>query len=140
MGYQPAIYRKQGGNKLVVTANGFLTKVMSATDVDAQNNTLTVAQIAGGIVVHTSVTGAGTVTTDTAANIIAGASGVGALEQDGETVQCYYVNDGSQTLTFSGGTGVTVADTGQTIAADESAILLFRRASATTVTLYIFGA
>lgn len=124
---------------LLVTA-GRIREVMTPTDVDAQNNTLTVAQIVDGIVVHTSVTAAGTVTTDTATAIVAGASGVGALTANGQTIKCYYVNDGTQVLTFAGGTGVTVADTGQTIGADEAAILLFRRTSATAVTLYILGA
>jgi hypothetical protein len=124
---------------LLVTA-GRIREVLTPTDVDAQDNTLVVAQIAGGIVVHTSVTGAGTVTTDTAANIIAGSSGVGALTANGQCIACYYINDGDQTLTFAGGTDVTVADTGQTIAAHEAALLIFRRTSATAVTLYIIGA
>jgi len=114
--------------------------LMTATDVDAQTNTLTVAQIVGGIVVHTSVTGSGTVTTDTAVNIIAGSNGDGILTNVGDTEICYYINDGDQTLTFAGGTDVTVADTGQTVAANESAILLFRKTAATTVTMYVIGA
>jgi len=119
---------------------GRVREVLTPVDVDAQNNTLTVAQIVAGIVVHTSVTGAGTVTTDTAANIIAGSGGVGALKNNGETISCRYINDGTQTLTLSAGTGVTIADAGQTIAADEAALLLFRRTSATAVTVYIIGA
>lgn len=118
---------------------GRFTQVLTPTDVDAQNNTLTVAQIVAGIVVHTSVTPGGTVTTDTAANIIAGSGGAGALTMDGQTIACYYINDGTQVLTFAGGTGVTIADTGQTVTADEAALVLFRRASATTVTAYILG-
>lgn len=109
---------------------------LSVTDEDSQNVTLTAAEILGGITVQTSVTGAGTATTDTAENIIDGCS----LKRNGDTIQSYYVNDGSQVVTFAGGTDVTVADAGQTLAANESAILLFRRATASTVTLYIFGA
>lgn len=119
---------------LLVTA-GRIREVMAATDVDAQNHTLTAANIFAGIVVHTSVTGAGTVTTDTAVNIVAG-----GLTADGQCILCYYINDGDQTVTFAGGEGVTAADVGQTVAENESAILLFRRASATTVTMYHFGA
>lgn len=121
---------------LLVTA-GRIREVMTPTDVDAQNNTLTVAQIVAGIVVHTSVTGGGTVTTDTAANIIAGAAGVGALTADGQAIKCYYVNDGDQTLTFAGGTGVTIADTGRTIGNNGAGTLLFRRTGAAAVTMYI---
>lgn len=124
---------------LLVTA-GRIREVLTPTDVDTQNHTLTVANIVNGIVVHTTTTGGGTVTTDTAANIIAGSSGVGALTADGQSIICYYINDGDQTATFAGGTNVTVADTGQTVATNESAILLFRRTSATAVTLYIIGA
>lgn len=119
---------------------GRLRQVMTATDVDAQNNTLTVAQIVGGILVHTSVTGGGTVTTDTATNIVAGASSVGALTANGQTISVLYINDGSQTLTFAGGTGVTIADTSQTIASHEAALVVFLRTSATAVTAYIVGA
>lgn len=115
---------------------GRLREVLTPVDVDATNNTLTVAQINSGIVVHTSVTGGGTVTTDTAANIIA----TGALTQNGQCLKCYYINDGDQTLTLAGGDSVTIADTGQTIATNESALLLFRRASATTVVCYVLGA
>lgn len=119
---------------------GRMREVLTPTDVDAQHNTLTVAQIVAGIVVHTSVTGGGTVTTDTAANIVAGDSGVGALASDGQVIRCYYINDGDQTLTFAGGDSVTIADTGQTIGNNESAVLLFRRTGAGTVTMYTLGA
>jgi len=134
----PLTYMDRLGGWTVSSARN--REVMTPTDVDAQNNTLTVAQIVGGIVVHTSVTGGGTVTTDTAANIIAGSSGKGVLAADGESIICWYINDGIQTLTFAGGVGVTIADTGQTIANQESALLLFRRASPTTVVMYHIGA
>lgn len=102
-------------------------------DVDAQNDTLLAADINGGITVHTSVTGGGTITTDTATNIIATCQ----LNTNGETIKMYYINDGTQTLTFAGGTGVTIADTGNTILTNESAVLLFRRVTSTTVTVYV---
>lgn len=120
---------------LLVTA-GRIREVMTATDVDTQSHTLTSANILAGIVVHTSTSGAGAVTTDTAANIIAHVP----LDANGQCVACYYVNDGDQTLTLGGGTNVTISDTGQTIASNEAALLLFRRASATAVTCYIVGA
>ena len=120
--------------------SGRLIEALSATDVDAQNGTLSAAQIAGGIVVHTSATGGGTVTTGTALAIIAGNAGVGALKNDGECIKCYYINDGTQVLTLAGGTDVTISDTGQTIGADEAALLIFRRTSATEVTCYVLGA
>jgi hypothetical protein len=119
---------------------GRMRESLTPADVDAQHNTLTVAQIVGGIVVHTSVTGGGNVTTDTAVNIVAGATGVGALTANGQVIRCYYINDGDQTLTFVAGDGVTLADVGQTIAINESAVLLFRRTAADAVTMYAVGA
>ena len=127
------------GMGLVITS-GRVREILTPTDVDAQNNTLSVAQIVGGIVVHTSASGGGTVTTDTAENIIAGSSSVGALTTDGECITCYYINDGNQTLTFAGGTDVTISDTGQTSAQNTAVLLLFRRASSTTVVCYVLGA
>ncbi len=126
-------------NAAGVRSAGRVIEKLTPTDVDAQNNTLTVAQIVAGIVVHTSASAGGTVTTDTAANIIAGSSGAGALANDGDTIKVYYVNDGTQTLTFAGGTGVTIADTGATILVNQAAIVLFRRASSTTVVAYVMS-
>ena len=124
---------------LRVRGNGNVIKTLTVTDVNTQNDTMTVAEIVTGIYVHTSVTGGGTITTDTAANIIAGATSVGALTADNDCYQTYYINDGDQTVTFAGGDSVTVADTGQTIAENESAILLWCRATDATVKLYIIG-
>jgi len=112
---------------------GRLREAMTATDVDAQNNTLTAAQINAGIVVHTSVTGGGTVTTDTAANIISNCG----LDENNQVIKVYYVNDGDQTLTFAGGSGVTIADTGSTILTNEAAMVLFQRTSSTAVKAFV---
>lgn len=113
----------------------------TSTDVDAQHNIFTVAQAVAGVVRHTSVTGAGTVTTDTAANYIAGSSSLGVLGANGDSYAVYYINDGDQTLTFAAGdANVTLGDAGQTIANNEAAILLLRRTSATAVTIDIVGA
>lgn len=102
-------------------------------DVDAQNDTLLAADINGGITVHTSVTGGGTVTTDTGANIVSTCR----LNTDGEMIRMYYINDGTETLTFAAGSGITIADVGNVILQNESATLLFRRTSASAVTMYI---
>lgn len=126
--------------RIASLVGGRLVENLTPVDVDAQNNTLSAAQIAAGIVVHTSTTGGGTVTTATAAQIIAGSGGRGKLKKDGNSILVYYINDGDQTLTLQAGDGVTVADTGQTIATNESAVLLFRRVSATAVVCYVLGA
>jgi len=119
---------------LTVTA-GRIKEGLETTDVDARSHTLTHGNISKGIVVHTSVTGGGTVTTDTASNIV----GNLGLTANHQTVKCYYINDGDQVLTFAGGTGVTLSDAGQTLAENESAILLFQRTGATAIKLHIIG-
>ena len=120
---------------LRVGASRIIEKLTN-TDVDAQNNTLTAAQILAGIITHTSVTGGGTVTTDTALLIIAGCG----LTANGDSIRCLYVNDGDQTLTLAGGTDVTISDTGQTIATNEAAYLQFVRLTSTTVLCVVVGA
>lgn len=121
----------------VIRFGSRIVQRLSNTDVDAQHGVLTAAQIAGGIITHTSATGAGTVSIDSATNIIAGTA---ALATTNDCVEVFYINDGNQTLTLAAGTGITISDTGQTIAADEAAILLFQRTSATAVTCYVLGA
>jgi hypothetical protein len=115
-----------------------VTQRLTNTDVDAQDGVFTAAQFAGGIVTHTSASGAGAVTTDTAANYIANTA-LG-LSTTNDTVLCYYINDGNQTLTFTGAVGVTLSDAGQTVGDNEAAVILLRRTSATAVTMTIVGA
>jgi len=123
--------------KLLVDSDR-LTEILSVTDVNAQShNPLSAAEIKGGIVVHTSATGGGTVTLDTAANIIAGVP----LTENGQVVKCYYINDGEEDLTFAQDSGATttISDTGQLCLADEGVLLLVRRVSASAVKVYILG-
>ena len=122
--------------KLLVDSSR-LTEIMTVTDVNAQDNTLTAAQIKAGIVVHTSATGGGTVTMDTAANIIAGVP----LTEDNQCVKVYYINDGDQDLTFAQDTGNTclVADTGAILMADEGVLLMIQRTSSTACKMYCVG-
>ena len=116
-----------------VYVSGRITESLTNTDVDAQANTLTAAQILGGIVTHTSATGGGDVTLDTAANIISGCN----LSKDNEAIKCYYINDGNQTLTLAVASGTTIADTGNTILTNEAAVLLIVRTSSTAVKVYM---
>lgn len=121
------------GDAAVTTRSGRNTEILTVVDDDSQNMTLAAADILAGINVHTSTSSGGTVTTDTAANIIANVP----LGKDNESITSYYINDGDQTCTFAGGTGVTVADTGNTVLINEAAVLVWRRTSSTAVTLYI---
>ena len=114
---------------------GRLRRVLTVTDVNARHNAeVTAAQINGGIVVHTSETGAGNVTFTDAANIISGCG----LDTDGQCIKLYYINDGDRELTLANSSGgdTTIADTGNTILENEAAILLIRRTSATAVKVF----
>ena len=118
-----------------VVNEGRVVETLTVTDENSQNVTLLAAEIKGGIVLHTSASGAGTTTTDTAANIVAGIP----LTADNQCVKCYYINDGDQEVTFAGGTGVTIADTAQLATPDGGMTLIFRRTGATAVTMYMIG-
>lgn len=116
---------------------GLLREVRTVTDEDGQNATITAAEMGTGIIMHTSNTGGGTITTDTAANIIAGSGNLPPLTVDGQCVTTYFVNDGNQTDTFSAGANVTISDTGNTVVADSAATLLWCRTGAAAVSLHI---
>tara|TARA_Y100000592_G_scaffold88461_1_gene144305 strand:- start:354 stop:809 length:456 start_codon:yes stop_codon:yes gene_type:complete len=115
---------------------GRQTQKFTHADADTQNHTLTVAQIKDGLLVHTSTTGAGTLTTPTAAAIIAGDSGVGALEQNGDSIIMYYMNDGNQTVTVTAGSNVTVLGDAD-VPTNTGATLIFRRHSSTAVRCFV---
>jgi len=121
------------GDAAVTTRSGRTTEILTAVDDDSRHMTLAAADILAGINVHTSVTGGGTVTTDTAANIIANVP----LGKNNESITSYYINDGNQTATFAAGTGVTLANAANTVLTNEAAVLIWRRTSSTAVTLYI---
>tara|TARA_R100000789_G_scaffold8825_1_gene12854 strand:- start:1214 stop:1627 length:414 start_codon:yes stop_codon:yes gene_type:complete len=121
------------GDAAVTTRSGRNTEILTVVNDDSTDMTLAAADILAGINVHTSASSGGTVTTDTAANIIANVP----LGKDNESITSYYINDGDQTCTFAGGTGVTVGDTANTVLINEAAVLVWRRTSSTAVTLYI---
>ena len=121
------------GDAAVTTRSGRNTEILTIVNDDSQNMTLAAADILAGVNIHTTTTSGGTVTTDTAANIIATVP----LAKDNESIKSSYYNDGDQTATFAGGTGVTVVDTGNTVATNEGATLTWIRTSSTAVTLCI---
>lgn len=95
------------------------------TSVATQNSTPTAAQLLGGYIHHTSVTGAGTATLDTAANIDAAIPGVAT----GDEFECLYANVGTQTVTITTNTGLTLKGT-VAIPAGKNAVLYFARTAA----------
>lgn len=137
--YNSVVHERQGGDALVIGSGGLFVQNLGLTDLTtAGAETYTAAQLKGGLITR-DPNGAGrTDTTDTAANLIAGLG----LDDDGDSHQCRLINtaDAAEAITLQGGTGVTVANAGQTVGQNESALLVFRRTSATAVTLYVIGA
>jgi hypothetical protein len=119
-------FLKRGTNAKVVSINqlGF-GRFVTREDQDAQNATLLAAQLAKGLLVHTSVTGGGTLTVDTASNLVAAFP----EWQIGETRECYYQNDGDQTVTLTGDTGTTRVSA-QTIATLQGRRIVFLKTAA----------
>ena len=122
------LFRKKSDRTILfsIGANG-IGEGLTRVDVDAQNATLPAATLASGLLVHTSVTGAGTLTVDTAANLDAAFP----EWQIGETMRCHYVNDGTQTVTLTGATGVTRVSA-MTIATLQGATIVFLKTAAST--------
>ena len=125
------VYAAQDGGATVYC--GRVIETMSATGVTAQNHTVTAANINSGILIHTTTTGPGVLTTDTATNIISTCG----LDTDGDCATMYYINDGTQLATFAAGTGVTIGFCCQYIASKKTAKFIFRRTGGSAVTLYI---
>lgn len=131
---------KVGGASLAAFTPGGLVRSMTRTDIDAQNGTLSAAGIKGGLIVHTSTTGGGTLTFDTADNILALFPGIAV----GDVIECFLINDGDQTDTLAADAGptITLVDAGQTIASNESAhlLLLVTAVADPAITVYHVGA
>lgn len=130
-------------NLFKVSALGFrvlltdrIFKTITPVDIDAQNGTLLAASVASGLIVHTSAVGGGTLTFDTGANYAAQFPDMPI----GSALEFVIVNDGNQTDTLAVAAGVTIANVAQTIAANESAIVMLRKTAAATYVAYIVGA
>lgn len=141
-------YSKATGNVLMTLRGdtdcvefpaGRVSQLASTTDIDTQNGTMTAAAIAGGIIIHTSNTAGGTLTFDTAANIIAAVPSLATL---GATYDFIVVNDGDQTVTLANDAGptVTISDTGQTIAINESALIRLINTGTGALAAHVVGA
>ncbi len=100
-------------------------------DIDAQSGTITAANMVSGLIVHTSVTGAGTITTDTGTNIDAAFPGLAV----GDAIEVYYVNDGTQTVTLTGASGCVVLSA-QTIATLQGRKLTFVKLAANSFNVF----
>lgn len=123
--------RSNNAKVLAIGING-LGRFVTQVDVDAQNSTLPAATLASGLLVHTSVTGAGTLTVDTGANL----DTAFPEWQIGEVRECYYYNDGTQTVTLTGATGATRLGAG-TIATLQGCKIAFLKTAAATYSVWI---
>ena len=126
--------------KFFNTATGRATLTLSSigpgqevtrVDVDSQNATLSAATMLSGLLVHTSVTGAGTLTLDTGANIEAAFP----EWQVGEVYSVFYLNDGTQTVTLTTATGAT-ALSAQTIATLQGRMIRFLKTATDTYSVW----
>lgn len=126
--------------KFVTAATGRGTLTLSTigpgqevtrVDVDTQNATLPASTLLSGFLVHTSVTGAGTLTVDTGANL----DTAFPEWQVGEVYSCFYLNDGTQTVTLTGDTGTT-ALSAQTIATLQGRMIRFLKTAAATYSVW----
>lgn len=104
---------------------------LTRVDIDAQNAAPTAAQFKSGLLVHTSVTGAGTLTLPTGALFEAAFPDL----QVGDVVTCEYLNDGTQTVTLTGDTGMT-ALSAQTIATLQGRTLFIMKTGTETYDLW----
>jgi len=120
------IKRSDNAKVATISANGGFGRFVTRVDADEQNTTLTAAIFASGLLVHTSVTGGGTLTLDTGANL----DSAFPDWQIGETRWCYYQNDGNQTVTLTGATG-TVRVSAQTIATLQGRRIVILKQAAT---------
>lgn len=122
------VFKRVAGNGIAFTHGRYgVGRGLTRVDKDEQNTTLLAADLAAGLLVHTSVTGGGTLTVDTGANLDA------AFPEwpIGATMECSYVNDGNQTVTLTGATGTTRLSA-QTIATLQGRRIVFLKTAAET--------
>lgn len=130
-GYLKHTTKATGRTVLAYSSIGYGQEV-TRVDVDAQNATMPASTILSGLLVHTSVTGAGTLTVDTGANL----DSAFPEWQIGEVYGCHYYNDGTQTVTLTGDTGTTRLGAA-TIATLQGCKVMFLKTAAATYSVWI---
>lgn len=98
---------------------------------DSQSIGPSAADIKTGLIVHTSVTGAGTITVPTGTQMEDEFPGL----EVGDTIECYYLNDGNQTVTLTGDTGTTMLSA-QTVATLQGRLLVFMKTGDNTFNVF----
>jgi hypothetical protein len=110
--------------------DGFIAMPARTVNSGAGAQTISLAQILGGVAVFTGAAGAVTYTTDTAANILAAMPAMDI----GDTYMFVLSNTAAQTATIAGGTGVTAS--GNLTVNATAKMFLLEKTSATTMNLY----
>lgn len=108
---------------------GFISNILPVADATNANLTLTVAQMAGGMVQFTGFSAGRTVTTPTAAQILAAAPDMDVNDSFSFIVSVVP----AYALTWAAGVGVTLAGSA-TVEASTFSIVTVVKTSATTVT------
>lgn len=110
---------------------------VTKTAIATQNGTPSAAALLGGCLAHASVTGAGTLTLDTAANIDTQiAANGGAAAATGDSFSCSYNNTGTQTVTITTAAGLTLKGTAA-VPTLKNALMQFVRTGAGAYDVYI---
>ena len=128
---------------LVVRGGSRIREGLGLADItDASNQTYTAAAIVGGLITRDPNGGARTDTTPTGTQIETELNAQGIDVATGDTFKCHLINtaNGAEAITLAPDSGVTISNVGQTLAQNESAVLLFRRTGSNTFVLYILGA
>lgn len=106
----------------------------TVTTIDAQNGTPSAAQLLGGVILHNSKTGAGTVTTPTGTELSAAISGVAV----GSLFKTLYHNYGNQTATITAGaSGITLVGGTAAVTTGKHSELTFLCTAANTWSVYL---
>jgi hypothetical protein len=105
------------------------------TVLSAQSITPTAAQLGGGNIEHVSVTGAGTCTLDTGANMDTAFPSFAV----GDSFLCTYTNTGTQTATLTTAAGITLKGATVAITTGKTALLQFRKTGAATWDCFIIA-
>lgn len=107
------------------------TRKVTRVGVSAQNATLLAATVASGLLDHTSAVGGGTLTLDTGANM----DTQFPETQVNETIECYYYNSGTQTVTIASAAGTTVLGA-DPIATLQGRKIIFLKTAAATYSVF----
>lgn len=120
----------KGNERPMRVGDGFVAMPARIVNSAAGNQTISLAQILGGVAVFTGAAAAVTYTTDTAANILAAMPAMDI----GDTYVFMLSNTAAQAATIAGGTGVTAS--GNLVVNATAKMFLLEKTSATTMNLY----